>query len=134
MNIIPTRVHGILDYLMGTLLAASPWIFGFSGQPVAKWVMIIMGLGVIGYSLVTEYELGVYRAMPMTWHLALDVAGGLFLAASPWLLGFSEQVALPHLVLGLLEVGAAGLTSRRPGVGFVPHAPRPGGTMSSTMG
>ena len=129
MNLIPTRVHGILDYLVGTLLVASPWIFGFAWQPVAKWVVIIMGLGAIGYSLVTDYELGLSRQVPMRWHLALDAASGLFLAASPWLLGFSEQVAAPHVVFGLLEIGVAALTSRQPGLVPVRHAPRPVGTV-----
>ena len=136
MNIIPTRVHGILDYLVGAFLIASPWVFGFSDVPVAKWVVIILGTGALGYSLVTEYEWGLprYRALPMTWHLALDAASGLFLAASPFLLGFSEAVAVPHVVLGLLEVGVAGMTARRPGAAVVSHAPRPGGTMSTTVG
>jgi hypothetical protein len=136
MNLIPTRVHGLLDYLVGAFLVASPWVLGFSDVVVAKWVMIILGLGALGYSLVTEYEWGLprYRALPMTWHLALDAGSGLFLAASPWLLGFSEAVALPHVILGLMEVGVAGLTARRPGVGFVARAPRPGGTMSTTVG
>jgi hypothetical protein len=92
-------------------------VFGFADVVVARWVMVVLGLGAIGYSLVTAYEWGLpgYRLLPMPWHLALDAASGVFLAASPWLLGFSEAVAVPHVVLGLLEVGAAALSSRRPG-------------------
>jgi hypothetical protein len=37
----------------------------------------------------------------------MDVAAGLFLAASPWLLGFAEVVFWPHLLVGLFEVGIA---------------------------
>jgi hypothetical protein len=30
MKVISTRTHGIMDYLMGVLLIASPWLFKFS--------------------------------------------------------------------------------------------------------
>jgi len=129
MNFIPTRVHGILDYLVGAFLIAAPWVFGFSWQPVATWTMVILGAGALFYSVVTDYELGLFRILPMKWHLMLDMGSGLFLAASPWLLGFSEQVALPHVVLGLLEIGAAAMTSRHPTSAGLRHAPRPAGVM-----
>ena len=31
MRFIPTRAHGVLDYIVGLLLIASPWIFNFAG-------------------------------------------------------------------------------------------------------
>ena len=31
MHFIPTRIYGVLDHLVGALLIASPWLFGFSG-------------------------------------------------------------------------------------------------------
>jgi hypothetical protein len=30
MRMIPTRVHGVLDYLVGALLVAAPWLFDFN--------------------------------------------------------------------------------------------------------
>jgi hypothetical protein len=44
-------------------------------------------------------------------HLLLDAASGLLLAVSPWLFGFADRVFWPHLVIGLVEIGAA-LTTR----------------------
>jgi drug/metabolite transporter (DMT)-like permease len=113
-GLIPTRVHGILDYLLGLLLIASPWIFGFNDEDTAKWVPIIIGAAVLVYSLLTDYELGAVRAIPMPVHLLLDFAGGVVLAASPWIFGFSDDVWAPHLVLGLIEIGTALLTERHP--------------------
>ena len=103
MRFIPTRIHGMLDYLMGLLLIASPWIFGFDEGGAKQWLPVILGAGAIAYSLLTDYELGVVRLLPMPVHLALDLGSGLLLAVSPWLFGFNDDVWAPHLILGLLE-------------------------------
>lgn len=116
MRFIPTRVHGVLDYLMGVVLIASPWLLNFrdADWQAAMYVPMAMGIAVILYSLMTDYELGAFHLIPMAGHLGLDIAGGLFLAASPWIFGFANEVYLPHLILGLAEVGAGVFTSTTP--------------------
>ncbi len=111
MRFIPTRTHGVIDYLTGALLVAAPYLLGFADGTAAQWVPQILGAALVGASLLTDYELGVVRVIPMPVHLVLDVAAGALLAASPWLFGFADRVFWPHLILGLLEVGA-GLTTR----------------------
>ncbi len=111
MRFIPTRVHGMLDYLTGALLIASPWLFGFATGGAEQWIPVVLGAGALLYSLFTNYELGVVRKIPMSAHLGLDAMSGALLAVSPWLFNFDERVYLPHLVLGLFEIGAA-LTTR----------------------
>ena len=114
MRFIPTRVHGYVDYLMGALLIAAPWLFGFYAGGAETWVPVVLGAGVILYSLLTDYELGAAKSIGMPAHLWLDGLGGLFLAVSPWLFGFADLVAWPHLLFGILEVGAALTTHTRP--------------------
>ena len=76
----------------------------------AKWVAILFGVGAILYSLFTAYELGVLRIIPMSMHLVLDGAAGALLAASPFLLGFSDQVYGPHVAFGLFSIIASLVT------------------------
>ena len=114
MRVIPTRIHGMLDYGMGLLLIVAPWLFGFADGGPEMWIPILLGAGTIAYSLITDYELGVARVIPMRTHLMIDLAGGLLLAVSPWLFGFADDVWLPHLVLGVLEVGASLMSQTRP--------------------
>lgn len=102
MRVIPTRVHGYLDYLVGAMLVIAPIAAGFEGA--ARWVPVILGIGTIIYSLVTDYELGVSRTISMRSHLALDFGSGALLTISPWLFGFASEVWLPHLVAGLFEI------------------------------
>lgn len=117
MNVISTRTHGIMDYLMGIVLIIAPWIFQFSRGGAETWIPVIIGVGVIFYSLLTNYELGAAHIISMRTHLWIDGIGGLFLALSPWLFGFAEFTYLPHLILGVLEIGAATMTDP------VPNAP-----------
>lgn len=110
MTIISTRTHGIMDYLMGVLLIIAPWIFNFAAGGAETWIPVILGIGTILYSLMTNYEYGAANIISMKGHLWLDGIAGLFLAISPWLFDFADLVYLPHLILGLLEVGAALMT------------------------
>lgn len=114
MRFISTRVHGVLDYLMGIVLIAAPWMLGFADNSAATWVPVLLGVGLIIYSLCTDYELGAFRVISMRGHLWLDGLSGVFLAASPWLFGFNEYVSTPHLVLGIVEVLAALTTVTMP--------------------
>lgn len=120
MRVIPTQIHGYVDYLMGVVLIAAPWLLGFADGGPEQWVPVVLGAGVIVYSLLTDYELGVMRMIPMPVHLGLDVLGGAFLAISPWLFGFSDVIWWPHVVFGLLEIGAGLMTQSSPGYGANP--------------
>jgi hypothetical protein len=114
MRIIPTRIHAMTDYLMGILLIASPFLFGFADGGVGQWLPIILGIGVIAYSLVTRYEYSVAGLISMPVHLALDGLGGALLVLAPWLFGFAETVFWPHVILGLIEIGASLMTKTHP--------------------
>lgn len=123
MRFIPTRVHGLLDYAVGALLIVAPWLFGFAYGGAETWLPVLLGAGALLYSLLTNYELGVFRVLSMGTHLGLDAVSGLLLAVSPWLFGFSDVVFWPHLILGIFEVGAA-LTTRTTPSNLTPSSSR----------
>ena len=109
-RVIPTKLHGILDYGMGLFLIVLPFLPGFpkvqdSNMPLL--VPTVLGSAVILYSLFTNYELGAVRWLHMVVHLLLDVLGGIILFVSPWAFSFEKEVYLPFVILGALEVGAA---------------------------
>lgn len=110
IRFLPTSVHGVLDYLVGIVLIAAPWIFGFAYVGgAAVYVPIVLGIALILYSLVTKYELGIpgLKFLPMPYHLVIDFIAAAFLAASPWIFGFASKplnVWLPHLVVGIVVI------------------------------
>ena len=114
MRFIPTRVHAVLDYIMGLALIVAPFMLGFDRGGAETWVPVVLGVGMLVYSLCTNYEYGAFKILSVPAHLMLDLLGGLFLAASPWIFGFAEYVYLPHLILGIAEIGAALMTKRVP--------------------
>ena len=110
IRFLPTSVHGVLDYIVGIALIAAPFLFGFAYVGgIAVYLPIILGIGLILYSLVTKYELGVpgIKFIPMPYHLIFDFIAAVLLAVSPFLFGFSSKplnVWLPHLVVGIAVI------------------------------
>ena len=114
MRFLPTRLHGVTDYVWGAALLSMPWLLGFAEVAAAKWLAVAFGLAAFVYSAVTDYELGLARILPMPLHLWIDGLGGAFLAASPWLFGFADRVLWPHVAFGLFSVVASLVTRTDP--------------------
>jgi hypothetical protein len=113
--LISTRLHGYIDYLFGLALVIVPFAVRATGPGesfgLEYSVPVALGIVIILYSLLTDYEMGLLRWIPFPAHLAIDLAGGALLVASPWVFGFSDVIRWPHMLAGLLELLVA-LTSR----------------------
>ncbi|MFN8665396.1 MAG: hypothetical protein U0075_26175 [Thermomicrobiales bacterium] len=64
---------------------------------------VALGFGILGYSALTAYELGLIRVFPMPAHLGLDVVNAGLLLAVPWFFGFSRKAKGTCTAEGLLE-------------------------------
>lgn len=106
MKTISTYTHGLLDYIAGIVLILAPNLFGFedlNGPPVT--ISRVFGVIFVVQALVTNYELGIFRIIPLRLHLFVDYLLSIILAASPWIFGFyirSDNVWVPHLVIGCI--------------------------------
>ncbi len=132
MRFIPTKFHAPLDYIVGAALIAAPWIFQFSEHTAATIVPIVLGIGLIAYSLFTDYELGVWKVAPMAVHNLIDIAAGTVLVASPFIFGFADESAnvwAPHVVVGLAAI-FLGLTTVQRGFSYR----KSGATQSTAAG
>lgn len=96
---------------MGILLIVLPFLLDFpEGAPTT--IPIVLGVGTILYSLLTDYELGAYKAIPMKTHLIIDLVAGAFLIVSPWLFDFDDLVLWPFVILGIVEIVASLMTEK----------------------
>ena len=79
---------------------------------------VSLGAGAIIYSLMTDYELGATKGISMRTHLTLDLVSGIFAGYLPmdiWVC--RDYVDMPHLILGILEIGASLMTKTQPQYG-----------------
>lgn len=105
-RLISTRAHGVLDLVTAGTLVALPRAMGWSDR-VTK-LLTMAGVGAVGYSLLTRYEFGLLKVLPMRAHLALDLASGASLCAAAAVLSDEpDEVRQALLGLGLFEVAAA---------------------------
>lgn len=101
MRPLPTKLHAAFDYVIALLSILSPVIFQFGSGGLETLVPIGFGLLLILYSFFTDYEFSFTREIPLWVHFRMDQLGGIFMAATPWLLGFDEHVFLPNVIFGL---------------------------------
>ncbi|MDQ4142944.1 MAG: hypothetical protein M3198_04225 [Actinomycetota bacterium] len=109
MKFLPTRIHGILDYLEGVLLL----VLGGLTAGSLRLMCLVIGLAILGLSVLTRYELGIVKLVPMPIHLAVDGVAGVALlatAAANWGITLAPVVA----VIAILTIGAALVTQTGP--------------------
>lgn len=84
IRVVPTRTHGIIDHVTGSTLVWGPTLLEMDNGSASTWASRLAGGGATAYSLLTDYELGARRILPMPVHLTLDAVIGALLAATPW--------------------------------------------------
>jgi hypothetical protein len=110
---IDSTLHGATDYAAGSLLTtAFPRLTGIEGTRAARQIRAAGAIHV-GYSTMTDYPLGLVKLLPYRAHLAIDAIGAIALAATPFVTGQWKKGRgqwLPHVALGLFELGSLALT------------------------
>ena len=96
----PTRGSGDVRLRILVTIGAS-FLIAFKERST-----IVLGVGLILYSLLTDYERGIpgLKFIPMPVHLILDFVAAAFLVAAPFLFGFANQglnVWLPFVIAGV---------------------------------
>ena len=110
---IDSTLHRVTEYTVGTaLVTAFPRIAGVEGTRSARQ---IRAAGAVhgGYSTLTDYPLGVVKAIPYKAHLALDLVGALALAATPFVTGQwkkGRRQWVPHVGLAAFELASLAMT------------------------
>jgi hypothetical protein len=110
---IDSTLHGVTDYTVGAFLTtAFPRLAGIEGTPAGHQVRLAGAIH-SGYSTLTDYPLGIVKAIPYKAHLALDAIGALALAATPFVTGQWKKGPgqwVPHVALSLFELGSLAMS------------------------
>jgi hypothetical protein len=117
MKIIPKFYHGVLDYMSGLLLLAAPNLLGFADIGGATaWVPRIVGLMILLQALMTDYELGVMKVIPISMHLMADYVIGAVLLVAPFVFGISSRsmsATILLIMMAIVAFAAAAMTQPR---------------------
>jgi SPW repeat len=95
------KLCDIANLVLGAFLFFSPYIFGFStGKPWTNAMMCGLVIVVLSIAALAMFEV---------WEEWLNLIVGLWVFASPWVLGFTATVAAlnVHLVVGFLVAALA---------------------------
>ena len=105
MRFLPIAVHGIIDYLAAIALIAGPLVlFPADTSAIVKYIPVIAGAALIGYSLITDYSTSVRKAIPFKVHLLFDGLAGAAFVALAFVLGLSGVAQAFYLVMGVAVI------------------------------
>jgi hypothetical protein len=116
-RVIPTNVHSAVDHVVAPALVIAPTVLRLGRTSPEGIVARAVGGAEAVYSNLTDYELSVKNVVPLRIHLALDAIGGATLAVVPQATGARRRGKkhwVPHLAVGVLEIGMAALTKTEP--------------------
>jgi uncharacterized membrane protein YedE/YeeE len=100
---ISTSTYGILNYVMAIALMSSPWVFGFHQLGgAALFLPLIFGWLQLIMAIFSRHKFGIFNVFPVPMHCFIDVIGGSFVMASPFVYGFASAhgVFWPHVIIG----------------------------------
>jgi len=110
---IPSRMHGIVDYLYAGAAPVGVRRVGAPSGVVRAMDAVAAGSAV--YALTTDYELGLVPVLSMRQHLMVDAALGIGLLAAATLVDAPPRVRALLAGLGAFALAAAALTDRESG-------------------
>jgi hypothetical protein len=102
---LPAFFHGLIEYAVGILLIAAPFIFGFDSTPATS-ASVVIGLLLLAFTATSRLPTGLVRSISVGVHVTADIVLAVLLVASPFVLGFRDEGAPTALfiVLGVLHL------------------------------
>jgi hypothetical protein len=100
MNIVNTKLHGIIDYSIASVLVL-PWVVNFNEKSSDTWILASIGAVMLIYCLLTDYEWGQIKLIPMKAHFVMDILLAIVLIAAPWLFNIYNYFYYWPVALGI---------------------------------
>ena len=91
------------NLLLGVWLFVSPWVLSYAaGMPVAAWNAYLLGAAIVVFAAVAMY-------MPKVWEEGINMAFGVWMIISPWVLKFSadRNVMMNAVIIGVVVTALA---------------------------
>lgn len=112
IRFLTPTIHGALDYVAAAGLIVLPFLLGFDG--LALWLSVVGGVGLIVYSLVTDYTFSAASMLSFKTHLVLDLAAAAVFIAAPFMFGWTGFVMGYYFVMAAGVIVVVALTNPNP--------------------
>jgi hypothetical protein len=111
---LPLFAHGLLEYGIGILAIAAPFVFSFEHNGAVAF-SVLMGAAILVLGGITDAPTGVVKNLPVASHVVLDVVVGVVLVVAPFVLGLTDDSAATAflVVIGLVFLALAFVTHYR---------------------
>lgn len=97
---VPKIVHGAIEYLAGLALIAMPLLLEIEAE-AAIALPVIIGILVLVVAAATEKPPGLIELIPLEIHVVLDFVLAVFLIATPFVFGFTQEFLPTVIFVGL---------------------------------
>ena len=110
IRFITKNMHAFLDYPVAVSLMAAPFLLNLGGShPLAKWLAFGTGIAAFILTFLTNHNLGVFRVLPYSVHLAVDFLVGITFLLAPTIFGLSGLDACYYWINGVAVLFVVGL-------------------------
>ena len=107
---VTRTMHAYLDYPVALSLMVAPFLLQLgASNPLALWLAVTTGVAAFVLTLLTDHILGVFRILPYSFHLAVDLTVGIVFLLAPSLLGFTGIDAWYYWANGAAVLFVVGL-------------------------
>lgn len=111
LRFLSPRLHGLVDYAAAAGLVFLPLVLPLGGRnPLEIGLSIGAGIGLLLYSLVTDYPYALARRISFRGHLLLDAIAGTAFLVLPSLLDFGAFARLYYAANGLAVLAAVAVS------------------------
>lgn len=104
-GVLPSKVHGVLDYPLAAVLIAGPLALDFD-DTAATVIALVFGGGAVVLAVGTAWSTGIVKVIPPLLHGYADIVVTTALIVLPFAIGFTDDTAA---LVFYLVVGAGGL-------------------------
>ncbi|MCQ6957048.1 SPW repeat domain-containing protein [Mucilaginibacter aquariorum] len=112
---LPISFHSVLDYVLATITAASPWLFGFSATGGAS-LFIPLFIGCMQWNMIifTNYKFGIWQVFPLQLHLIFDFICGFLIFSAAFIYHYEGLVFWSQVCLGIVNMVFGIFTAKTP--------------------
>jgi hypothetical protein len=97
-------VNGIFNYFLALILITCPWFLNIDSPFEAKISLLLAGIISLIIAMISNYELGIMKAIKYKENLLLNMLLGTLLMLSPVLFSYRQFDSVPHLFFGALLI------------------------------